>query len=171
MHGRALSTTLFAGMLTVIAGGSASAAHAAPPSETTTTFLDTLACQSDPEQFQFTLVTRDRLHERETPDRYHESSGSVGTFTAVPVHLDEQTDVVTRRVGQTWTGRVLMIHTANDGTAGAGHAVSTFRIHISATSDSGERLHQQGSAHYAGTARPEDAFALVRHFSTTSSCR
>lgn len=171
MHGRALATTLTAATLTMIAGGAPSAAHAAPPSKTTVAFIDTLACQSDPHPFEITLVTRDRLHERQTTGRYHENSRSAGTFTAVPVHVDAENGAVTPRAGSTWTGRMLLVHTANNGTAGAGHAVSTFRLHISGTSDSGEQLHQHALAHYTGTAMPDDESAVVRRFFTTSSCR
>lgn len=171
MHGRTLATTLATATLTVTAGGLPAAAHAAPPVESTQVFISTLACQSDPEPFEFTLITRDRLHEQQTTDRYHESSRSAGTFTAVPVQLDEQTDAVTPRAGATWIGRMVLVHTANNGTAGAGHAVSTFRLHISGTSDSGERLHQMELAHYTGTAMPDDESAVVRRFFTTSACR
>ena len=171
VHGRPLATTLTAATLTMIAGGLPSAAHAEPPTQSTVVFTATLACQSDPHPFTFTLITRDRLHERRTPDRYHENSRSAGTFTAVPVHVDQQTGEVAPRTGSTWTGRMLLVHSANNGTAGAGHAVSTFRLHISGTSDTGEQLHQQELAHYTGTAMPDDDAAVVRRFFTKSSCR
>lgn len=176
MHGRALTTTLTAATLTaatltVLGGALAAPAHATPTSQSTQVFVDTLACQSDPEPFQFTLVTRDRLHERQTTDRYHENSRSAGTFTATPVHVDEQTGAVVPRAGSTWSGRMLLVHSADNGTAGAGHAVSTFRLHISGTSDSGEQMHQQALAHYTGTATPDDESAVIRRFFTKSDCR
>lgn len=173
MHIRALTTTLTAATLTVTvsAGPLAAAAHAAPPSETTVVFLDSLPCQPETELFEITLVTRDRLHEHQTAARYHENSRSAGTFSAVPVQIDELSGEVTRRAGSSWAGRMVLIHTANNGSAGAGHAVSTFRLHISGTSDTGERLHSQEFAHYTGTAVPDDPSAVVRRFFSRSVCR
>lgn len=130
-----------------------------------------LPCQSDAGPFEITLETLDRLHERVSEERYHENSPSIGTFHAVPVTVDEDGDVVALRPGATWSGRMVLVHTANNGSAGAGHAVSTFRLRIQGTGEDGERIHHQDLAHYTGTALPEDPAAVVRRFFSTTTCR
>ena len=167
------ATTVLAAAL-VAAGGlltAASPAAAAAPAPVEWTFVDVLPCQSEPGLFEITLRTRDRMHERSADTRYSESSTSIGTFTAQPVTLDSGTGSTEPRAGASWSGRVVLTHTATDGTAGAGHAVSTFGLRVLGVSDTGERAGQHLLAHYTGTARPEDPEALVRRAFARSTCR
>lgn len=167
-----VTTALTAAALSAGAASLPTATHAAPAaSEATAVFLDRLPCQPDPGLFRIALVTHDRLHERSSGERYHENSHSAGTFSATPVAVDERTGTVAPRAGSVWTGRLTVLHTANNGSTGAGHAVSTFRLHISATNDGGGRLHQQELAHYTGTAVPDTDAAVIRRFFATSDCR
>ena len=96
-----------------------------------------------------------------------------GTFTARPVTLDTDTDTGTThlRAGSTWSGRVVLTHTANDGTAGACHAVSSLGLRVHGVSDTGERAAQQSLAHHAGTARPDDLEPVIRRAFARSTCR
>ncbi len=142
-----------------------------PTVQVQTSFVDVLRCQSDPGWFEITLHTRDRLHERTLDSRYHENSTSIGTFTASPVSLQMSSGTTSARAGASWTGRVVLTHTANDGSTGAGHAVSTFNLRISGVSDAGERAAQQELGHYTGTARPDQLDAVVRQAFSRSTCR
>ncbi len=168
----ALATATAALAVAVTAALSAAApALAAPQPTVQTSFVDVLPCQNDPGLFKITLYTRDRLHELTADSRYHENSSSIGTFTAAPVTQNESTGTVGPRAGASWTGRVVLTHTANDGTAGAGHAVSTFNLRISGVSDTGQRAAQQQLGHYTGTVRPDQLGAVVRQAFSRSTCR
>ena len=167
-----LTTALTAAALAAGVAGLSTVAHAAPvASQKTVVFLDRLPCQSDPGAFRITLAIDDRLHERSDGERYHENSRSSATLSATPVAVDERTGAVAPRAGSAWSGRLTVLHTANNGSTGAGHAVSTFRLHISATNEDGGRLRQQGLAHYTGTAVPDADAAVVRRFFATTDCR
>ncbi len=174
MRARALTTaatTLTAAVAATTAiAATAGPAAAAPAPTVEWTFIELLPCQGDPGLFQVTVRTRDRVHERTGDGRYHENSTSVGTFVAQPVTVEPDTGDVLPRTGSSWSGRIVLTHTANDGTAGAGHAVSTFGLRIHGSSDAGGHAAQHQLAHYTGTARPDDTGAAVRSAFARSSC-
>lgn len=141
--------------------GPAGLAAAAPPQTTTFTITDTLPCLPDTELFMVTVTSTTRFHERVTDDRYHESSGERWDIHAAPLDC----------TGSSWRGNLNATHTANDGAAGGGHAVSTVTLRLRLRSSDGEILTYRSLAHITATARPDqDPETLVRVFFHRAAC-
>jgi len=123
----------------VVGVGVPQAARAAGLEPVVSRFVSDLPCQPDSGLFLVTLTSRDGFHER-ISDGYHENSVSIGEFAAEPVDLigeDDGAHVVAARDGETFTGRAVFTHTANDGDQGPGHAVSSVGTRIEGTATPG----------------------------------
>ena len=72
--------------------------------------------------------------------------------------------------GPTYWGRIAYIHSADDGTTGDGHAVSTMRQLATLHGSDGSILLARSVAHIAATARPDDPSAVIRLFFEHSRC-
>ncbi|MFP5252702.1 MAG: hypothetical protein ACLGH4_02775 [Actinomycetes bacterium] len=132
-------------------------AHAAEGAET---FEDTLPCTG--ELYRFTVGGyHDSGGERVGDDSYHEGSAFAVALTGEPVN----------GAAPSYSGRVTYLHTANDGGAGAGHAVSTFLMLVVLRGSDGSVLRARTVAHVTATARPDlDEAAVVRRFFEHSTC-
>ncbi len=168
-------TVVVAAAVAALAGvGVPQAGQAAGLEPVVSRFVSELPCQPDPGLFLVTLTSRDGFHER-ISGGYHENSVSIGEFAAGPVDLigeDDGAPVVAARDGETYTGRAVFTHTANDGDQGPGHAVSSVGTRIEGTGDAGTRVAFHAMAHITATARPyEDPSAVIRVYVEKASCR
>jgi hypothetical protein len=119
-----------------------------------------LPCTGEPYLLTPLSAPRDLWHESSDADRYHESSLFVVDVLAEP----------DGHAGPVFTGRLRFQHVANDGTSGAGHAVSTFHMAADLRGDDGTTIRDRDLAHITATARPEDASALIRRFFERARC-
>ncbi len=120
-----------------------------------------LPCTGELYRFSALGPVQDRLHQRTQDDRYHENSLFAVTVRAVP--LDGQ--------GTTYTGRITVVHNADNGDSGAGHAVSSFRMLAALHGSDGSLLRARTVAHISATAVPDlDPTAVVRVFFNHSDC-
>jgi len=111
-----------------------------------------LPCTEEPYLFAASSPPVDWVRESVTPVRYHERS----RFS-----ID----------GPTYTGRITYDHVANDGSAGEGHAVSTFSMRARLVAEDGSTIRAQDIAHITATARPdEDPASLIRVFFEHARC-
>ncbi len=133
------------------------AAHAQEPDPD----VQPLPCTGELYRFSAAGPVQDRMHERIQDDRYHENSLFAVTARAVPV--DGQ--------GTTYTGRITVVHNADNGDSGAGHAVSSFRMLATLHGSDGSLLIARTVAHISATAVPDlDPTAVVRVFFDHSEC-
>ncbi len=79
--------------------------------------MQPLPCTGELYRFSALGPVQDRLHQRSQDDRYHENSLFAVTVRAMPVDGH----------GTTYTGRLTLVHKADNNHSGAGHAGSSFR--------------------------------------------
>jgi hypothetical protein len=120
-----------------------------------------LPCTEEPYLFAASSPPVDWVRESVTPVRYHERSRFSIDVVAVPDGID----------GPTYTGRITYDHVANDGSAGEGHAVSTFSMRARLVAEDGSTIRAQDIAHITATARPDqDPASLIRVFFEHARC-
>ena len=119
-----------------------------------------LPCTGEPYLLTPVSEPLDLWHESLHADRYHESSLFIVDVLAQP----------DGHAGPNFRGRLRFQHVANDGTRGAGHAVSTLHMAADLRGDDGSTIRALELAHITATARPEDASALIRRFFERARC-
>jgi hypothetical protein len=119
-----------------------------------------LPCSGAEYLFTPTGHITDATKERVDDGRYHESSIFILGVVATPAEGD----------GSTYSGRIAYLHSANDGTTGNGHAVSTMRQLATLHGSDGSVLLARSIAHITATARPDDPSAVIRLFFEHSTC-
>lgn len=156
-HSRAVALSVLAVALLALVVPSASAAAGTSPPEP-------LPCQLDQGLFAIQLSeAHEGGKEWWRGAMYHENTRLTAALAAVPV-----TATGAVRPGVTYTGTLTATHLANDGTLGAGHAVSTAQLQVRAIGDDGSRIHFHSLGHIAATERPtSDSAAVHVHFDRT----